>query len=122
TQSGDNPKWNQPLTNRIALDNIPYLQSFAFTDGDQHGVVIFNLSRDTALDVTVGGPNAPSGTVTMKRLGAANITDTNELAETVPATTQTLTNFDGSQVLSLPPYSMTVLSSGGALPLRRRAI
>src|SRR5205814_10481959 len=49
TQSGDNPKWNQPLTNRIALDNVPYVQSFAFSDGARRGVVIFNLSRSSTL-------------------------------------------------------------------------
>ena len=114
TQAGDNPKWNQPLTNRIQLDNVAYVQSFAFVNGSKHGVVIFNLHRTDALDVTVGGPNAPSGTVTMSRLGAANITDTNESAVNVTVTTQTLTNFSGSQVLSLPPFSMTVLSSDGS--------
>jgi alpha-L-arabinofuranosidase len=113
TQTGDNPKWNQPLTNRIALDNVPYVQSFAFADGARRGVVIFNLHRSNTLDVTIGGSNAPSGTVTMKRLSAVNITDTNESGENVTITTQTLTNFDGSQVLSLPPYSMTVLSTDG---------
>ena len=49
----------------------------------------------------------------MKRLAAANVSDTNESADTVSVTTQTLTNFDGSQVLSLLPFSMTVLSSDG---------
>src|ERR1051326_8487087 len=111
TQSGDNPKWNQPLTNRIQLDNVSYIQSFAFVNGTQHGVVIFNLHRTASLDVTVAGTNAPSGTVTMKRLTSANITDTNELSDVVAVTTQTLTNFDGSQTLTLPPFSMTVLRS-----------
>lgn len=113
TQSGDNPLWSQPLTNRIQLDNVPYVQSFAFVNGNARGVVIFNLHRTSTLDVTVGGPNAPAGTVTMRRLAAANITDTNESADTVTVTTQTLTGFDGSQTLSLPPFSMTVLSSDG---------
>ena len=114
TQSGDNPKWNQPLTNRIQLDNVSYVQSFAFANGSRHAIVIFNLHRSSALDVTVGGANAPSGTVTLKRLGAANITDSNESADNVTVTTQTLTNFSSSTTLTLPPFSMTVLSSDGA--------
>ena len=114
TQAGDNPRWNQPLTNRIQLDNVAYVQSFAFTNGNRRAVVIFNLHRTDTLNVTVGGLNAPSGTVTMSRLGAANITDTNESVNNVTVTTQTLTNFDGSQVLTLPPFSMTVLSSDGS--------
>lgn len=120
TQSGDNPMWNQPLTNRIELDNIPYVQSFAFAAATRRAVVLFNLHRTSALDVTVGGPNAPSGAVTLRRLTSATITDTNESSDTVAIATQTLTNFTPSQVLSLPPFSMTVLSSdvGAAAPSR----
>jgi len=112
-QTGDNPKWNQPLTNRIQLNNVAYVQSFAFVNGTKRGIILFNLHRTSALDVTVSGANAPSGTVTMRRLTSANITDTNESSDTIAITTSTLSNFDGSTTLTLPPFSMTVLSSDG---------
>jgi alpha-L-arabinofuranosidase len=120
-QTGDNPKWNQPLTNRIRLDNVSYVQSFAFVNGTHRGIILFNLHRSSALDVTVGGANAPAGTVTMKQLTSANITDTNETSNTVAVTTQTLANFDGSTTLTLPPFSMTVLSSDGTPPMAMRS-
>src|SRR5205807_1225988 len=96
TKSGDDPHWNQPLTNRIQLDNVAYLQSFAFSNGTRRAIVIFNLHRTSTLDVTVSGANAPAGNVTMKRLTSANITDANESSDTVMVTTQTLTNFSAS--------------------------
>jgi len=111
TQGGDNPMWNEPLTNRIQIDNVPYLQSFAFVNGGRRAIVIFNLHRTSSLDVTFTGTNAPGGTVTMNRLTSANITDSNEDATNVVTTTQQLTNFDPSQPLTLPPFSMTVLIS-----------
>lgn len=108
-QSGDNPTWNQPLTNRIAMDNVPYVQTFAFVNGSRRALVVFNLHRTSALDVTFTGANAPSGSVTLRRLTSANLTDTNENAENVVITTQQLPSFDPAQPLSLPPFSMTVL-------------
>jgi alpha-L-arabinofuranosidase len=111
TQSGDNPTWNQPLTNRIQLDNIPYVQTFAFANGSSQGIVIFNLHRTSSLDVDFAGPRAPRGTVTMRRMSAAAITDTNENAENVVVQTTTLSSFDPAQPLTLPPFSLTVLLS-----------
>ena len=109
TQSGDDPHWNQPLTNNIALDNVPYIQSFAFANGDRKAVVIFNLHRTSSLQINLTGPNAPSGAVTMRTLSAANITDTNEDAGNVTISTNSFTSFDPSQTVTLPPYSMTML-------------
>ena len=114
THTGDDPKWNEPLTNRIQMDNVPYLQSFGFVNGDRRALVIFNFHRTLPLDVTMTGTNAPHGTVIMKRLTSANLTDTNESADTVATTTQTLTNFDPSQTMTLPPFSMTMMLTNTA--------
>jgi hypothetical protein len=123
TQSGDNPMWSQALTNRIAMDDIPYIQSFAFVNGLRRAVVLFNLHRALPLEVTLTGPNAPSGQVTMKRLGAAAITDSNEDANNVTVTTTTMPSFDPAQPLSLPPYSMTLLvAAPPPIPPRMRAV
>lgn len=119
TQSGDNPTWDQPLTNgRFQMNNIPFIQSYGLVNGSRKGVVIFNLHRTASLDVTVGGANAPRGTVTMKRLTSAAITDSNESAENVVITTTQLSNFGAAQTLTLPPFSMTVLTSDTPSRLR----
>ncbi len=110
-QSGDDPTWNEPLTNRIQLNNVHYVQSFAFLNGTRRALVIFNFHRTAALDVTFAGANAPAGSVTIKQLTSANITDTNESAENVVVTTQTAANFDPIATMTLPPFSITLITS-----------
>jgi hypothetical protein len=110
THSGDNPTWNQAPMNRVEYNGAHYVHSFAFSDGDRRGIVIFNLHRSAALDVNFAGPNAPSGSVTLKRLTAASPRATNENGDNVVVTTQTLAGFTPTANLSLPPYSMSVLS------------
>jgi alpha-L-arabinofuranosidase len=121
TQSGDDPTWNQPQTNGVAYPNAHYVQSFAFSSGEAMSLVVFNLHRAAALDVTFAGANAPSGTVALERLTAPAITDNNESAESVIVMTQALGNFNPGSLFSLPPYSMSVLQWGIG-PHRRRAV
>ena len=124
TVSGANPTWNQPLSTNdsIQLANAHYLQSFAFTNGTQNSVVVFNLSRSGSLPVTFSGANAPSGNVVISQLTSMNPTDNNEGLFTntpvVAGPTQTnVSNFNPATPYSLPPYSMTVFSTGtAALP------
>src|SRR6195256_3290361 len=70
----------------------------------------------TALDVNFTGLNAPSGAVVMRRLFANAITDTNESAENVVIQTTSFPSFDPTAPLTLPPFSMTVLSNGNNPP------
>ncbi len=109
SQSGDNPTWNQPLVNTVQYSNAHYIQSYAFSNGANRSLIVFNLHRTSSLLVNFAGVNAPSGSVIFKQLTSANITDTNENAQTVATTSQTLNNFNPNQPFSLPPYSMTVL-------------
>jgi hypothetical protein len=120
--SGDNPTWNQVLSTNdsIQLANAHYLQSFAFTDGTQKSVVVFNLSRNQSQQVTFSGINAPSGNVVISQLTSTNPTDNNEGLFTnspvVAAPTQAnVSNFNPATPYTLPPYSMTVFRAGSAL-------
>ena len=122
TVSAANPTWNQPLSanDSIQLASAHYLQSFAFTNGTQNNVVVFNLSRSGALPVNFSGSNAPSGNVVISQLTSANPTDNNEGLFTnnpvIAGPTQTnVSNFNPATPYSLPPYSMTVFSSGGSV-------
>ena len=110
-QSGANPTWNQPLSSdSVVLNGAHYLQSFAFLNGNATSVVIFNLNQTTALPVTFSGENEPTGTVQMTQITSTNITDNNEISNVVQPTTKTLSAFNPATGLSLPPFSMTVLS------------
>jgi hypothetical protein len=113
-QTGANPTWNQPLSSdSVQLNGAHYLQSFAFQNGSTTSTVIFNLNQTTALPVTFSGTNAPSGSVQMTQITSANITDNNETSLVVQPTTQTLSGFNPATGLSLPPFSMTVLTVAG---------
>lgn len=109
THSGDDPTWSVENMNRVTFTGAHCLQSHAFKNGPQRCVVVFNLHRATPLDVRFTGPNAPADTITLRRLTSGSVNDNNETADVVAPTTQTLTNFDPAQPLSLPPYSMTLL-------------
>jgi alpha-L-arabinofuranosidase len=109
--TGANPTWNQPMSSdNVVLNGAHYLQSFAFQNGNTASAVIFNLNQTASLPVTFSGVNAPSGSVQMSQITSANITDNNETADTVQTTTQTLSGFSPATGISLPPFSMTVLS------------
>lgn len=111
--SGANPTWSQPLSTNgsVQLDAAHMIQSFAFSDGaNKRSVIVINLSRTSALPVTFSGASAPFGTVTESQLTSANITDTNETAANVNYTTSSLSNFQSSTGLTVPPFSLTVLT------------
>ena len=115
-QSGSNPTWNQPLSSdSVQLNGAHYLQSFAFLNNGTSSVIVFNLNQTTALPVTFSGADAPSGTVTMSQITSANVTDNNETSLVVQPATQTLSGFNPATGLTLPPFSMTVLSWDGGL-------
>jgi alpha-L-arabinofuranosidase len=119
-QSGSNPTWdenspNDPY-NPINITGAHYIQSFAFANGTENSLVLFNLSRTSALPVTFTGVNAPKGTVQVGLLTSPNLTDTNESTSKVAIANSTVENFNPAATTNLPPYSMTVYrwsTSGG---------
>jgi len=112
TQTGTNPTWNQPLSSdNVVLNGAHYIQSFAFQNGSTVSTIVFNLNQTAALRVTFSGVNAPSGSVQMSQVTSAKITDNNETANTVQTTTQTLSGFNPATGISLPPFSMTVITN-----------
>ena len=111
-QTGLNPTWNQPLSSdKVQLANAHEIQSFAFSNNGNNSVILFNLSQTTARTITLSGANAPTGSVQMGQVTSANITDNNETSNTVQTVSQTLSGFNPSAGLTLPPFSMTVLTS-----------
>jgi hypothetical protein len=113
--SGTNPTWNQPSSSDgVVLNGAHELQSFAFVNGNTLSTVVFNLSQTDTLPVTFSGPNAPSGSVAVTQITSANITDNNETANVVAPTTQTLSGVTPATIVSLPPFSMTVLTTTGS--------
>jgi hypothetical protein len=122
-QSGTNPKWNQPLVNTVAMNGASVIQSFAFNNGSNgYSLILLNNSLTGAETVTFSGTNAPAGTVYQQQLTSANITDTNETSAVIAPTYTTLQGFKPATGITLPPFSMTVLtySVGSPTALTRR--
>lgn len=113
-QTGANPTWNQASMNGVQLSNANFIQSYAFSDGTNKSMVMFNLSRTTGYMVNFTGANAPTGTLQELTLTSTNLTDSNEAGNLVAPAYRTLTNFGASSTLTLPPYSMTVITWTGS--------
>ena len=107
--SGNNPTWDQPMSNGVQLANAHYIQSYAFSDGVSKSLLIFNLHRTDNLQVNFAGINAPSGPATMIRLSSGAITDNNEDSPTVGITSQAMDAIDPTQPIWLPPYSLSLI-------------
>jgi hypothetical protein len=115
--SGVNPMWNQPQSanDNFALDRVREIQSFAFADAAGTTLIIVNLSRTSSRTVGLAGACAPHGHVTVQTLTSAKITDSNELQENVKTVAREDENvISGTSVFTLPPFSMTTLSSSNA--------
>jgi hypothetical protein len=124
SQSGTNPTWNQAYTTNddFSFSGAHYIQSFAFTDGNKLNVIVFNLSRTSALPISFAGLNTPVGAATISTLTAPAITATNETASNV-AITSTSETLTAGQTVSLPPFSMTVISTAApVVPIKITAI
>jgi alpha-L-arabinofuranosidase len=108
--SGSNPTWRQPKSANgdIQLEKAHYIQSFAFSDGAQRSVIVFNLNRTETLPITFSGVDSPNGSVQIGQLTSKNITDTNESQNNVRITDTNATLAPGKSY-PLPPFSMTVI-------------
>jgi alpha-L-arabinofuranosidase len=111
SQTGANPTWNQAYTtnDNFSLNGAHYIQSFAYSDGTTLNLILLNLSRTSALPVNFAGLNAPLGPAQISTLTGPAITANNETQTNIAiaTTTQTLA---ANTVMTLPAYSMTVVS------------
>ena len=123
TQTGADPTWNEvsvnDTANPIIIKGAHYIQSFAFVNGTESSLILFNLNLTSALPVTFTGTNAPSGLVQVGTLNSANLTDTNEAGSKVAITNSTISGFNPASTINLPAHSMTVYTwstAGGKTP------
>ena len=109
--SGANPTWHQPRSANgpVEESNPHLLQIFAFARGNEHSLILLNLSRTEALPIHFAGSIRPEGAVVESRLTSARLTDTNEDRSKVTIASRTVAAFDGSSTYRLPPFSLTTL-------------
>ena len=113
THSQDNPEWVQEPINAIeATINVPYIQSFAFRDGDSYSLALFNLHRDTPQNVVIRTPKEPDNVAVIHELASNSIYHHNEAETLVRIFSQNIENFSDGYELELPPFSFYVVEWG----------
>lgn len=108
---GYDPTWTQPLNANMegAPQAAHEIQSFAFASGSRRSLLLLNLSRTKTHTTVFSGVNAPRGKIRAEVLTSEHISDGNDMAERV-RTAQKLLHTGSSSMVSLPPYSMTLLT------------
>ena len=115
-QGGANPGWHQMPFNGVLNEiDVSYVQSFAFRDGDNYSVILFNLSLDESQPVRLDLPAQPNSQATRYELTSASIHDDNEDAENVSIQTWQLTDFANGYELTLPPHSVNAITWNAAV-------
>ncbi len=111
---GETPSVPLPAINGVATaSTLPVLHSFAYKDGTNYGLVLFNLDLAQSHDVTLSLPSAPQGGATVTTLTAADIDATNEEALNVSTTESFIADFADAYTMTLPKHSMTTLNWSG---------
>jgi hypothetical protein len=103
TQAGLNPFFRQTDS------DIPYVQSFAYRDGDNYALILFNLHLQDEQTVQVYTPTTPDSSAVQHLLSAESLYSNNESAEDVTITTTSLEAFSQGEFFVLPPHAMMVL-------------
>ncbi len=96
----------QPINRVLQPTDVPYVQAFAFRDGNRYGVALFNVDLANARDITLNVPmGGSSGTLYQL---AGDLHADNE--ETVQVRLQQRgMAVASSNALTLPPHSLTTI-------------
>lgn len=110
THSGANPGWSQSGINDVGPGTYTdYIQSFAFKDGREYSLILFNLNIHNSLPVNVSMPAGARQTrVEQYQLYSNSIHDDNETSEMVQIRALKPDLPGGSFDTTLPPHSVTV--------------
>ncbi|MCB9893491.1 MAG: hypothetical protein H6839_03480 [Planctomycetes bacterium] len=107
TQTGDNPNWTQSAINGVgAPTTVNEVQSFAFRNGNQYGIVLMNLSLTQQQGIRLHVPGTPQANATIHMIEPANINDMNTTSEVVTLDTQAVSNFQDAYEMLMPPHSI----------------
>jgi len=109
-QTGDNPVWTQNPINGIEQTlGIPYIHAFAFNDGGENSVVIFNLHMSETQTIALELETRPNQNGEFLLLSADNLNQNNEDAELVTVQSQPISDLSETYSFDVPKHSMAVL-------------
>lgn len=104
SQSGLNPSWNEESYSGI---NVPYIQTFAFDEGNSKSLILFNLNIFESIPIQLDLPSTPSNNAVIYQIYSDDLVDNNEFSENVVIDQQNINDFSQGYQFSLPPHSIT---------------
>lgn len=106
---GKRDGWTQEPINTVEEEiEVPFVQAFAYKNGNTRSLVLFNLSLTAASPVTIDLGNA-SGPITRHQIAPKSLHNDNEDAEAVSIVTDTLQS--GTLLdIELSPHSIAALT------------
>jgi hypothetical protein len=111
SHSTPQPSWRQSPINGIGSETlVDEVQSFAFADDKQYGLILFNLNLDQTHRAQLDLPGAPSGTAMLYSIRPGSIHDNNEDSTTVVIDSTRIVDFADGYELDLPPHSLHALT------------
>ncbi|MFA6244074.1 MAG: hypothetical protein WC655_24235, partial [Candidatus Hydrogenedentales bacterium] len=109
--SGINPIRTEDHTSGLSSSvTFPLINSFAYRDGLNRSIILFNLSLTDSYQVAVDTPFEPSAAATRYELNADSLYTTNEDAENIKIVTSAITDFKDLYAVTLPAHSLTVIT------------
>ena len=111
-----NPTYNLPANNNNvnAINGVPVLRSFAFSQGNDRCMVVVNSDVQSSHNVTFAGTNAPSKNVTTYQYAPSSLNAANEMGAEqntsllqAPLFNTTTPGVDVTSGYTLPPHSVT---------------
>lgn len=98
-----------------ALQDVPYVYSFCFENGNNRSVVLINTDLTGSHTLNFSGTNPPAGTVTVRQLAPSSLDALNEAPsgqatnKTPASVVLTSTTVSSPTSITLPAHSLTAL-------------
>lgn len=110
THGGDDPEWIQSAINGVgAATTVKEVQSFAFRDGNNYGIVLMNLSLTDQQGVRLNVPGTPQSNATIYAIEPNDINDVNATTEVVALDTTNINNFQNGYEMVMPRHSIRAI-------------
>ncbi len=108
SHTGHNPSWIQEPFNEITAPiEVPFVHSFAFKDGTQTNLILFNLHLDAAQQVQINAPGVSQDYVSISQIAPESIWSNNEAETEVTIAESTIDSLN--ETITLPKHSITLV-------------
>ena len=105
-----NPTWTQQAYSGVVDTlQVPYIQTFAFREGNSYAAVLFNLHLTATQTITLHLPTAVNPLATRHLMTGTSIYADNEDGQNVTIRTSPINDFSANPTFQMQPHSLLVL-------------